>query len=267
STKTGTIYFYQLQFFKNLHSKKADGTFARELLSTNEFKSEFNNLLKKNLNNFNSLSFADEFSFELIGTGNNINNIQSLDEEEFTLNSSFLFGKIGRMKDIFNFQRRNKKTLETNNIEKEIDEFFECYTYFYMFFEENNNKPVVTIAFLRSQAAPNIRCLKLISKLMSNPDYIIEIEPITTEDGLAVLMNKRIINSINYSVALPSDDELAKSIYGINDEDLFDAFCNLSSLNMTLSLRGPKGKNIINDKKSLKIIFDKLSSFSKEKKC
>lgn len=262
ATKDGTIYFYQLQFSRVTKQLNPDGTFVEQALSVNTFKDEFLALLNSHLNNYNAMTFNDEFSLEIIAGGEHINTLPAIGAFELKNNITVIFGKLGRKKDIFNFQRRNVNTLQPTDIEKDIDEYFECFTYFYIFFEENDNNPVVTIAFLKAQAAPDIRKLSLLSSLMSSPDYKVNIEPISTPDGLALLMNKHIINSIDYSVTLPADDTLAQSIFGVNNEDTFDSFNNLKSLNFTITLKGNKNKNILNNRNMLENISERIKTFT-----
>ncbi|QNU67281.1 hypothetical protein EHE19_001675 [Ruminiclostridium herbifermentans] len=260
--KDGTIYFYQLQFSRVTTQLNPDGSFVEHALPALTFKEEFIRLLNTNLNQYHTMTFRDEFSLEVIASGNHINLLPTIGSLALNENTTIIFGKLGRKKDIINFQRRNVNTLKPNDIEKSIDEFFECFTYFYTFYEENNGNPVVTIAFLKAQAAPDIRKLALLSSLMTSPDYKIKVEPIITPNGLALLMNKRIINSINYSVSLPTDDTLAQNIFGVNHEDDFDSFNNLKTLNFTITLKGSKGKNILNNRNILANISERVRTFT-----
>lgn len=262
SVKDGTIYFYQLQFSRVSTQLNPDGSFVEYALSAITFKNEFIQMLNSNLNAYNTMTFNDEYSLEVISSGNHINVLPTIGILSLDNNTSVLFGKLGRKKDIINFQRRNTNTLQSNDIEKNIDEFFECFTYFYLFFEENDGNPVVTIAFLKAQSAPDIRRLSLLSLLMTSPDYKMKIEPIINPNGLALLMNKSIINSINYSVTLPVDDVLSQNVYGINTDDDFDSFRNLKSLNFNISLKGSKGKDILQNKTLLSRISDSIRTFT-----
>lgn len=260
--KEGTIYFYQLQFSEVTRQLNPDGSFVENPLSILTFKDEFIQLLNLNLNTYNTMTFNDEFSLEVIASGNHINILPRVGAITLDNNTSIIFGKLGRRRDIINFQRRNANTLQPNDIEKSIDEYFECFTYFYLFFEENDGNPVATIAFLKAQSAPDIRKLSLLALLMTLPDCKMKIEPIINPDGLALLMNKSIINSINYSVSLPIDDVLSQSVYGINSEDDFDSFRNLKSLNFDITLKGNKGKDILRDKNLLIKIANSIKAFT-----
>lgn len=164
-----------------------------------------------------------------------------------------------------NLQRRNKDTLQANDIEKDIDEYFESFTYFYMFFENINGKKIVTIAFLKSQGAPNIRKLNLLTNLTNDPANTIEIEPIISKDGLSILLGKDIINSIEYEIALPCDDIIYDEYFGL-DEDEFDDFQNVKNIKLNFVIKGKKGKNILKDKNTIIKIRDKVADMFKNKK-
>ncbi|MEL7672041.1 hypothetical protein [Methanobacterium sp.] len=261
--KDVTIYFYELQFASNTGVQNPDGTLQKKCEDLELFKKELVNVLSNHINEFNTLSFGtdDKYSIEIINRGTSINNINNIKLCPIDENINYIFGKIGEERNIINYQRRNKTTLEPKDLEKSIDEIFESFTYFYLFFEKVGEKKVVTIAFLNFQSAPGIRQLKMLTSLMGNPDYIIDIEPIVSLDCIALLMGKQIVNTLNYSVSLPPDDALSSEVFGLKEEE-FDALRNLKSLDLTLELKGTRSKDVFKDKNVIRVFYNNLKNFT-----
>ncbi|GMQ63518.1 hypothetical protein [Vallitalea maricola] len=264
--KTKTIYFYQLHFSKDTHKIKPDGTPLTTAISTSYFKDEFINILNNEMNN-NTFQFGDTdqtYSLELIKWGKNINSINNTSSPAIDNKINYFFGKLGKKKDIIDFQKRKITTLKSTKITKADDEFFEVFTYFYMFFEDNNNNPTITLAFMKSQSAPDIRKLSLLSRKMTDPDYIIDVTPIIAKNGIDLIIKKDIVNSITYKISLPPDNLLDLDALGLSEKE-FEEISELKSIDYEFTLKGKRSKNILNDKNILKKIFNKTKSYSLKK--
>lgn len=264
--KDVTIYFYELQFGSFTGEQNDDGTMKIRSEEISLFRREFVNVLNNNLNEYKALTFGTEndYSIEIIDRGTKINEINDLKECPIDEKIKYVFGKIGNERNIINYQRRNKTTLQPKDLEKDMDEIFESFTYFYLFFEKIDKKEVATIAFLNFQSAPGIRRLNLITRLMGNPDYVMNIDPIVSLDCIALIMNKKIVNTMTYSVSLPPDDKLASEIFGLSEEE-FDKLRNIKSLELSIELKGARSKDVFKEKKIIRKLYNNLTKFTNKR--
>lgn len=264
-----TIHFYKADYARReliINSKGQQETKDTNL-KYNELENDIKQIIIRNMNEKKCVLLEDppEWSLiEVLKFGKNIgcpikcNNIKD---------SDFIFGRIGRKKDISEIGKRNRKNFEPSDIDKSDDEDIEVYTYFYIFFEKENEK--VAIAYLTSRSAPNIRKLEnLMSKYHSDKKRVLEINPIITKDIGKVLKKKDVINAFSYKIALPMDKILASKDIGLT-EDAFDEFYNVKSAEVVVTITAQRNTNLLKDKSKIEDYRDHLykTHGSKVKDC
>ncbi|MFR6290243.1 MAG: hypothetical protein ACLUKQ_02200 [Peptococcaceae bacterium] len=259
-----TIHFYQGVYvdLKNVNVKENGEVERKEVpVEFEQLEQDIKEVINNNINNnCIMLDQNDKILFEIIGVGKfTSSDLKDYSEDELQ-NCDYIFGRLGKQKDLLDVQKRNKGDYRATVIETEENEYIEVFTYCYLFFE-TTEKEALTIAYLSSQSAPNIRHLGKLLSVYKNQgtNREMRIIPVICKDIVEFLNRKQIVNSISYKVSVPSDQVLAE-IFDEGDIAIFDNFMNLKETEMVVTIKGTRGKNILKDRKILTWLFTKLQS-------
>lgn len=268
-----TIHFYQAVYIdvkKEVEAKAKKHKGVETKIDFDIFEKEFKEIIANNINDENCILLEENPDWrlmEIIGLGEFIKGSNLYEYSVDNLEKSdFIFGRLGRKKEISGVQKRDRETYSAQDIEKSEKEDIEIYTYFYIFFEKAKTNRVVNIAYLSGQSAPNIRILcNLVSKYGDKDNRQLLVSPILTKDIVGILKKKDILNSISYTLAVPSDKVLRE--LGLSEKE-FDNFRNLNHAEIEIKIKGERNKNILANKDFLDGIVQKIlnNGNSKEKK-
>lgn len=243
-----TIHFYQANYLERTLKVENNSTKVEKvdkLMEIGELEKDLKQIIKENISE-KSVFIDDppEWSLiEILETGKNISNAIPCDTID---DCDYIFGRIGRKKDINNLQKRNVKNLSAIEIERKQDEDVEVFTYFYLFFERSCSK--MSIVYLSSTSAPNIRNIsKLITKYHKNKKLVLEVNPIITKDIAKVLKKKQIVNALSYKIAIPTDKILGLDGIGL-PEKVYDEFQNIKSTEIVVTITAERNKSLLKDK-------------------
>jgi hypothetical protein len=250
------IHFYQANYVrKKTKISNGKNLIERTELSYEELKNDIKSIIKLNSKN-NTIILDDApdwVAMEILEMGKNINvkvNNANINE------CSYIFARLGRKKDINNIQKRNMKDYSTKKIEIDVDEDMEIYTYFYIFFEDSVKK--VSIAYLTSKSAPHIsKISNLIYKYHHDKSNVIEVNPILTEESTQILQHKKIINAIQYKIAVPT-----KKIIGLDGiglpENIYEELENVKSTDIVITITAERNQNLLKDKTKIEELKDHI---------
>ncbi|WP_462274424.1 hypothetical protein [Filifactor alocis] len=213
------LYFYSLQFKEN-----------DTLLS----KFEFQKQLFRKIDGQESIKIEENGPESIIF---DVLKVATYDKPTVTIDgerSDFLFGRLGKEKDITYLQKRDKNTLMVTDIEKEEQEYVEAITYFYIFFDLN------VIVYLNALSAPRIDTL---CKLFSgNCNQKLDILPIVTKDALKLIKQKQIINSAVIKLQIPKDSELNIKALGLTEKE-FDELRKQNDVSIEIQIKAGRNQN------------------------
>lgn len=246
-----TVYFYKLRLFEEqlirANEEVSQDVCKRYYKSNVELEKLFKNLIKNNgiilQQNGNiciPVEDAPNWIVVEILKFDKIQNFDSVNPVPCDIeHADYIFGRIGRKKDITNVQKRNRYTFEPEDIERDPDQDIEVHTYFYLFFETS------VIVYLGSQAAPGIRKINdMFERYYKNTNLRTEVVPITVEDMLKIIAHKDIISSFEITTTLPSDEVLNIDNLGLN-ESIFDKLRNEKNIKITISISADgRNKNL-----------------------
>lgn len=263
-----TVQFYQAsyvdiqQVVKNKAEKqKKRHKVVETAVDFDVFESEIKAIISENISEKNCILLEDNPEWrlmEILGLGKFVkgNKLENYSQEKLE-DCDFIFGRLGRKKDISGVQLRDRETYLAQNIEKGQQDDVEIYTYFYIFFEKKNADRVVTIAYLSSQSAPGIRTLSnLVTRYGDKDHKRLNITPILTQDILQVLKKKDTINSFSYKVSVPADTIL-KNELNLSEEE-FDKFRNLTSADLVITIGAGRNKDLFEDREILHALVEKI---------
>ncbi|EPY6430584.1 hypothetical protein ACWO41_001332 [Clostridium sporogenes] len=251
-----TIHFYQANYFEETSltmDKRKQPKFKRENISYDEFERDIKKIIKDNINNnCVLLEGKPKWSLiEILELGNNIHDPVKCSDIR---TCDYIFGRIGRKKDINDIHKRNTDNLEGKDIEKDDNEDIEVFTYFYLFFEKQDNK--IALAYLTSIYAPDIRELsKIISKYRKDGKKFMEITPVITKNVTNVLKNKDVINAFSYKISVPTDKILGLDGIGV-PEKVYNELYNVKSTEIIVTVTAERNKNLLRDKSCVEKLKD-----------
>lgn len=231
------LYFYKANYLEN-----------DVLKGSAELKSALNKIIGNSKRVLLSEKEEDGITLEILGVANYSNATKDVELDD----ADFIFGVLGKEKDIFNIQKRNKQNLGASDIEKKDNEYVEFFTYFYLFFDYN------VIVYLRSSSAPSINEFCKIFK--DTPSSTLDIVPIVREDVLGYVKKKDIIGTTSIRIAVPQDDLL--DVYGIKlSKKEFDKLRNENTIELTFDIKPKRGESIFSH--NVNIIDKLISAFGK----
>lgn len=264
-----TVHFYQANYVKKKTKiitreggNKNKTEVISEELSYDELKNELKKIIKSNEKNncIEILKEPDWSMLEILGYGKNIGSrteCDSIDEADY------IFARLGRKKDINNIHRRNMKDFSSQEIVVNQDEEVEIFTYLFLFFEETVQK--VSIAYLTSLSAPNIRQLTdMVRRYTTDKTKELEISPILTKEVTSILRKKDIVNAIQYKIAVPSDKILGLDGLGL-PEKVYDELENVKSTDIVITISAERNKNLFKDKSVIEELKNHIYSTHKDK--
>ncbi len=264
-----TIHFYQAAYIdvkKVVKAKSKKTKIVETKVNFDIFEQEFKEIIANNVDDENCILLEENPDWrllEIIGLGKFIKGKELYEYSTDMLEEcDFIFGRLGRKKEISGVQRRHRETHTAKGIEKAEQEDIEIYTYFYIFFEKAKQNRVVTIAYLSGQSAPTIRLLSnLIIKYGDKDNKRLLVSPIITKDVVGILKKKDILNSFSYKVSVPSDRVLRE--LGLS-EDAFDNFRNLNYADIEITIGGNRNKDILENKDFLYELVQKIPNHRKK---
>ncbi len=230
----------------NLHFYKAVYTENDKISSVYELKES----IWQALNNTNTIKLSGDGEE---GIMLDILKIATYDKPTIDIDierADFIFGCLGKEKDITNIQKRNREDYTYTDIEKTESEYVEIFTYFYLFFDNN------IIVYLKTSSAPKIEELE---KIFQNEDNKkLEIIPIVTKDLIKVLKKKDIIGTTKIKIPVPKDQLL--NIAGVNlSQRDFDELRNENEVSLEIEIKAKRDRSIFNNN----IIDTLVHSFEK----
>ena len=260
-----TVHFYRGSY-NEISVDTTDGKNLKKVekpIPFAESEAKLKNIINENINKEKCILLEDDpkILMEVIGVGKFEKKLQKHTNKRL-MSCDYIFGRLGKKKDINNIHKRNEKNYSSKSIETEEDEYLEVFTYFYLYFEKNRkDKEVITIAYLAAQSAPNIRILgNLISRYANSEKRELQIVPIISSDMIELIKKKDIINAFTFSVAVPSDEIMSKVLK--LDMNEFDSFRNIKETELVISIKGAVNKDILEKRDSM----DKIRDFGKENK-
>lgn len=260
-----TIHFYQMHYFTPQKKKKrvpGDEPYEKKYLPE-ENKKVFKEIIKKKIDNNNCILLEELpdwcllqiLEYGVINSDDSISVVNDIDSAQY------IFGRIGKRKDLRDLQKRNRRTFSPNPIELDKDEDIEVFTYVYFIFE----KEKVSVVYLTSLSAPNIN---MVQELYRSRNGKIEINPVITKDVTKVLKQKDVVNAFSYKLNLPDPSELDLSGIGLPEKE-FEKLRNHKSTEIVVTIKAERNQNLFKEKSSIKKLADNIymTHRSKVKDC
>jgi len=170
----------------------------------------------------------------LLDKGTNLETLEILNIQD-----SYIFARIGKMKDIRTMHLRDTKTLISSDIEKSGNQEIEIFTYLLV------DRENYIISYLSEQSAPSVYTLGNIFRLYSfNENLRGEVVAIPIKNLLKVLEGKKKITRVGYKVCIPSSSILNIDELNLTEKQ-FEYYKNLKSVNISVELIGETNKNIV----------------------
>ncbi|AEE95303.1 hypothetical protein [Mahella australiensis] len=256
------VYFYKLRLFEEqlVKEETSQDKYTRNYKSNQEAEKLFKGIILNNstmtLNRNKCIPIEDAPDWILTEILN-FNKCKNFDNVNLTqcdiMDAEYIFGRIGKKKDITNVQKRNRYTFEPEDIEKDPDQDIEIYTYFYLFFDTS------IIVYLGAQAAPSIKKIEdMVKRYYNSINLRAEVVPVTAEDMIEILVHKDIVNSFEVTTTLPSDEILNVDAIGLS-ESLFDKLRDEKNMKITVSISADgRNKNLFKNKNYIRDIVNCL---------
>ncbi|MFJ7993604.1 hypothetical protein ACIQY5_15685 [Peribacillus frigoritolerans] len=235
------VYFHKLNVFKRHLSKgtkisagKMTKLYQRNVVINQLFDDILTNKLKNN--SYVIKSDDAQYTFEIINS-----------------DDRYIFGKIGRYKDMISFQLRDRETLESSKISKTNTQDLEVFTY--LLIDRSN----YLISYLKEQSAPSISVLSsLIDNVYGSTQSLFgEVSSIMIEDAIPILKKKDTIGAISYKVAVPSTEKINIDALGLSEKD-FEMLQNQKSVQFEVKLVAERNKSAIEDPNKLEQFLKKI---------
>ncbi|MFJ7681643.1 hypothetical protein [Peribacillus butanolivorans] len=235
------VYFHKLNVFKRQLSKGTKisaGKMTKRYQPNVVINQLFDDILTNKLKNNSYVIKSDDaqYTFEIINS-----------------DDRYIFGKIGRYKDMISFQLRDRETLESSKISKTNTQDLEVFTY--LLIDRSN----YLISYLKEQSAPSISVLSsLIDNVYGSTQSLFgEVSSIMIEDAIPILKKKDTIGSISYKVAVPSTEKINIDTLGLSEKD-FEMLQNQKSVQFEVKLVAERNKSAIEDPNKLEQFLKKI---------
>ncbi len=252
------IYFYKTRMYEEVdgNNKNNQGLTQKKYKSQEDFVKEFKNILSmRDKNNCLDIDKSPDWVIlESIRIDKSINFNLKFPRKCKLEDANYIFGRIGKKKDITNVQLRDRVTHKSTQIQKNSDQDLEIYTYFYLFFDTS------IIVYLGAQSAPGIYKIgDMFDNYHKNTNLKMEISPVTADNMLEILKHKDIVNSMEITSTLPSDAVIdIDSLVGLSEDD-FDNMRDSKNVKMTVSITaGHRNKNLFSKKELIKKVANKI---------
>lgn len=237
------VYFHKLNVFKrqmsNGTNKKA-ATLTKLYQPDNVIKTLFDDILANKLTN-NCYEINDD------GT--------SYTFEVMKFDNDYIFGKIGKYKDIMTIQLRDRKTFIPAQIQKTSSQDLEVFTY--LLIDRHN----YVMSYLKEQSAPPIQVISSIIDNIygSSKHYFGEVASVMIDDAIPILKKKHQIGSISYKVSVPSSEKISLDRLGLGEKE-FSLLQNQKSVDFEVKLVAERNKSAIEDSQSIDKLLKKIMS-------
>ncbi|RDW15948.1 hypothetical protein [Oceanobacillus chungangensis] len=240
------LHFHQLSVLKRTLVKKA-GTASEQQFDDLEIK-QVNNLFEEIINN---------------KLNNNCIRIQQEYDPDYTTleviehNDEYIFGRLGKEKDVRAFHIREGKTLISKPIDVKKDQIFEVFTYLLI------DRETLIVSYLFEQSAPSILKLgELFTNLYKDDSLFGEIAAVSVEDAIPFLSQKDSIGTITYKTTLPPSDSRLwnEEVTGL-DRSTYESIENLKNVEITVKLVAERNKDTFPDKGMFSQAIRKITEF------
>lgn len=247
------VYFHQLHLYKReFGSDKKSAKKMKKSYQKNEILNEkVQHIIEYNLNEHNCIEITEG------------NDGKSEVLEVISSDEKYIFARLGRMKDIYQFQLRNTRTFKPDPIDKADDQEIEVFTY--LLIDREN----YLISYLKEQSAPSIQRIgHLLTQIYKESELIGEISSITIEDALPLISNKGQIGTINYKVSIPPEGGkyFNQEYTGLSEKD-YELLTNQKTIDFDIKLVVDRNKDSFEGNRgSFSDIIKKISGFAKSVK-
>lgn len=152
-----------------------------------------------------------------------------------------VFIRIGRQHPSNTVALRDRDTLESDEVKMTGSQMLEVYTICLL------DLSTGIVCYIGMSGAPRVRVIREMFLLYDRyeKETAVELDAILTKDVLKRIAGKRIINSIECTVAVPSDDLLEKTL-GLT-ESAFDELRNIKDAKMTFQIKADRNRTLFTD--------------------
>jgi hypothetical protein len=243
------VYFHKLNVYKRQFvkgSKKSADTLKKLYQPDKVIKTLFDDILTNKLTN-NCFEINDDgtiYTFEVLKFDNN-----------------YIFGKLGKYKDLMTVQLRDRKTFIPAQIQKTTTQDLEIFTY--LLIDRNN----YLISYLKEQSAPTIQ---VFSSIIDNiygrtKRYFGEVSSVMIDDAIPILKKKKQIGAISYKVSIPASEKMNLDLLGISEKE-FEMLQNQKSVDFEVKLVAERNKSALKDSNGIDKFLKKILKKTKKVK-
>lgn len=240
------VYFHQLHLYKyEIDSSKKD---SQKQYQKNEILNEkIQFIIDNELNEYNCIQVKekDDGKSEVL--------------EVINHDERYLFARLGSMKDVHQFQLRNRDNFKPDPIDKAEDQEIEVFTYLLL------DRTNFIISYLKEQSAPSIQKLgDLLTRVFKEEKLYGEISSITIEDALPLLSKKDQIGTVNYKISIPPEgsEYFNQEFTGLSEKE-YEALSNQKSIDLEVKLVVNRMKDSFESTRDkFPNIIKKIASFS-----
>lgn len=246
-----TLHFHQLSVYKRRFIKKGKGAdhLFKEHLKIPQVNLKLDDIIKNKTVN-NCIRIQEEFdadytTLEILHTDDN-----------------FIFGRMGKEKDMRSYHLREEKTFKAEQIIKRKNQIFEVFTYLLI------DKETLVISYLHEMSAPSIlKVGELFTNIYKKEDLFGEVASVSVEDAIPFLSQKDSIGTVSYQMTLPPSDSRLwnEDITGL-DKATYESLENLKNVEITVRLVAERNKDTFPDKSLLGGALRKISSIASKVK-
>lgn len=175
-------------------------------------------------------------------------------------NADFVFGRMGKERDMRAFHLRETETYKSEQIAKKENQIFEVFTYLLI------DRNTYIVCYLQETSAPSILKLgELISNTYKTEELFGEVSSVSVEDAIPFLGGKDVIGNITYKTTLPpSDSRLWNEEFTGLDRATYESIENLKNVEITIKLVAERNKSIFPDKGLFSKVMEKISVTGKK---
>lgn len=241
------VYFHKLNVFQRRIStgtKKKAGVLTKLYQPDRVIKTLFDDILANKLTNscYEIKHDGTEYTFEVLN-----------------YDDDYIFGKIGKYKDIMNIQIRDRKTYIPAQIQKTSNQDLEVFTY--LLIDRHN----YVISYLKEQSAPPIHAFSsIIDNIFGqSKSYYGEVASVMIDDAIPILKKKDQIGSISYKVSVPSSEKMDLDRLGLSEKE-FEMLQNQKSVEFEIKLVAERNKSAVEDPSNLDKVLSKIMGRTKK---
>lgn len=175
-------------------------------------------------------------------------------------NADFIFGRMGKERDMRAFHLRETETYKSEQIAKKENQIFEVFTYLLI------DRKTYIVCYLQETSAPAILKLgELISNTYKTEELFGEVSSVSVEDAIPFLGGKDVIGNITYKTTLPPSDSRLwnEEITGL-DRATYESIENLKNVEITVKLVAERNKSIFPTKGLFSKVMEKISATGKK---